>query len=115
MENRSGFDRHAVLVANSAGIIELWGGGAEKLFGYSAGEAVGQSLDLIVAEPYREQHWIGFRRAMESGISSLDGQSFDLPVQHRNGTAMAVKGQLVLLRDSVKSPIGAMAILAVPD
>src|ERR1700748_602098 len=112
MYTGSRLDRHAILVANSDGIIKMWGGGAEALFGYSAQEAVGQSLDLIVAEAYREPHWIGFRRAMETGISSLDGQSFDLPVQHRNGTAFAVKGQLVLLRDSEKRPIGAMAILA---
>ncbi|MGH9185578.1 MAG: PAS domain S-box protein [Acidimicrobiales bacterium] len=45
---------------------------ATELFGYSAGEAVGASLDLIVPEEFRERHWAGFRRAIETGECHLD-------------------------------------------
>jgi len=38
----------AVVAADRSGIIRLWNPGAERIFGHRAGEAVGQSLDLII-------------------------------------------------------------------
>jgi PAS domain S-box-containing protein len=35
----------AVLIADREGIIRYWNTGAERIFGYAAGEAVGRSLD----------------------------------------------------------------------
>jgi len=40
----------AVVYADAAGTIRLWNGAAAALFGYSAAEALGQSLDLIIPE-----------------------------------------------------------------
>jgi PAS domain S-box-containing protein len=42
------------------GIIRPWNAAASTVFGYSAAEAVGQSLDLIVPEQFRVRHWDGF-------------------------------------------------------
>ena len=44
----------------------------------------------------------------------MEGQSFDLPVQHRNGEILACPATFVLVRDGQKNIIGAMAILAPP-
>ena len=38
----------ALIYANASGIIELWNAAAVSLFGYRPGEALGQSLDLII-------------------------------------------------------------------
>ena len=40
----------AVIFADRQGVVRLWNRGAETMFGYSAAEATGQSLDLIIPE-----------------------------------------------------------------
>jgi PAS domain S-box-containing protein len=107
-------DSHAIVIADRSGTIRLWSGGAEKLFGYAASEAVGQTLDLIVPEEFRDQHWNGFRRAMASGRAQYEGQPSDLPVKCRNGQT-TFPGLFVLLRDARKNVIGAMAIFMAAD
>src|SRR5256885_17246595 len=62
----------AIIFADSAGVIRLWNHAAEALFGYSAAEAVGQTLDLIVPESLRAAHWAGFRRAVQQGRFTND-------------------------------------------
>src|SRR5262245_47180538 len=51
----------AVIFADREGAIRLWNRGAEAMFGYSAAEALGKSLDLIVPERHRSRHWEGYR------------------------------------------------------
>jgi PAS domain S-box-containing protein len=57
----------AIIFADCAGVIRLWNRAAEAMFGHGAAEAIGQTLDLIVPEPYRVAHWAGFSRAVERG------------------------------------------------
>jgi PAS domain S-box-containing protein len=104
----------AIVVADTSGKIQLWSEGAERLFGHSSREAVGQSLDLIVPDEYRGPHWEGFRRAMSSGAAKMEAQPFDLPIACRQGAAVA-HGTFVLLRDAHKAVIGAMAIFDVAE
>jgi PAS domain S-box-containing protein len=103
-------DDHAIVGADASGVIQLWSNGAEKLFGYASAQAVGRSLDLIVPEQYRNQHWNGFRNAMANGSSKLDGQSTEIPVKCRDGAMTVFKGAFMLLRNADKKVIGAMVI-----
>jgi PAS domain S-box-containing protein len=43
----------AVIFADRQGVVRLWNRGAETMFGYSADEALGQRLDLIIPERFR--------------------------------------------------------------
>ena len=56
-----------IIAADRDGMITLWNPGAERIFGYSADEAVGQSLDLIIPERQRPAHWQGFSEVMRTG------------------------------------------------
>ena len=40
----------AIIFGDRDGIIRLWNSGAEAMFGYTAQEAVGHSMDLIIRE-----------------------------------------------------------------
>ncbi|MBV9134077.1 MAG: PAS domain S-box protein [Chloroflexi bacterium] len=44
-----------------------WSSAATELFGFSADEAVGAKVDLIVPPDYRDRHWSGFHRVMNGG------------------------------------------------
>ena len=57
----------ALVYADRDGKIVRWNQAAFSLFGYSAAEALGQSLDLIIPERLRAVHWTGFDSAMASG------------------------------------------------
>jgi PAS domain S-box-containing protein len=59
----------SIVFADPQGTIRLWNAGAEAMWGYTATEAVGQRLDLIVPERFRADHWAGYESAM---VWSLD-------------------------------------------
>ncbi len=55
--------RDAVIVADAAtGTIVLWNPAAETLFGYTAAEVVGRSIELLVPERLRARHREGLAR-----------------------------------------------------
>lgn len=99
---------HAVITADTDGVISQWNRGALVLFGYRADEAIGSSLDLIVPEHLQEAHWTGFHRAMkEPKIKDL---AADLPVRCADGEVRSFAGRLLVLSDGLGTAIGAMAI-----
>lgn len=103
-------DRSAVVIADAEGVIRFWSGGAEKAFGYAAAAAVGQTLDLIVPEQYRPQHWMGFRRAVVAGAAAVEGQVNPFPVLHADGTIAPFPGRLTLIRQAGGQVVGAMVV-----
>ncbi|MCK9247528.1 MAG: PAS domain S-box protein [Solirubrobacteraceae bacterium] len=60
----------AVIYADREGRIRRWSRGCVALFGFTAEEALGQSLDLIVPERLRDAHWRGFHAAIERGATA---------------------------------------------
>ena len=54
---------YAVVSADRDGIIRDWNAVAESIFGHAASEAIGRSLDLIIPEEERGDHWRNYRRA----------------------------------------------------
>lgn len=103
-------DRIAIVIADTAGIIQFWSKGAEEAFGHSAQDAKGQTLDLIVPEEFRDSHWSGFRRAMLSNAAAMEGRPSLFPVRGANGRTEKVSGKLTLLRAEDDSVVGAMVI-----
>ena len=65
----------AVVVADTAGTICFWNAAAERVFGWTAEEAVGASLDLIIPERQRPRHWEGYQRVMATGTTSTAATS----------------------------------------
>jgi hypothetical protein len=53
----------AVIAADARGTIVSWNHGAQTIFGYSEGEAVGRPLTFLMPERYREAHGQGLARA----------------------------------------------------
>ncbi len=60
----------ALIMVNPKGEIESFNGAAEKMFGFSAQEIVGQSVTRIIPEPYRQKYSQGFKKFMkEQGLA----------------------------------------------
>jgi PAS domain S-box-containing protein len=107
-------DTHAIVASDREGKIHLWSPGAEKLFGWSAAEAVGRSLDLL-PEPARARHWKAFHAAMAAGSSRLHDAATELPVRCKDGSAKTFPARFLFLRDGKDRAVGAMALYAPPE
>ena len=55
----------AIVASDKDGIIRFWNPGAERIFGYTSGDAIGQSLDIIIPERLRARHWLGYRQVID--------------------------------------------------
>jgi PAS domain S-box-containing protein len=93
------------------GIIRLWNSGAEAIFGYSAEEAIGETLDLIVPEKLREKHWEGYRKVMATGVTKYGSDVLAVPAIKRDSSRLSVEFTIVLLQDDTGKPIGTAAIM----
>jgi PAS domain S-box-containing protein len=101
---------HAIVVVDTDGHITWWSPGAEALFGHSAADALGQSLDLIVPGALRERHWAGFRRAMQT--PEVKNLAADIPVLCADGRVQQFAGRLLVLSDGLGVALGAVGIFA---
>jgi PAS domain S-box-containing protein len=90
----------AIIVADHAGVIRFWNAAAQELFGYSAAEALGQSLDLIVPAPQRARHWDGYRTVMQTGVTRYGRELLAVPAVRKDGARVSVEFYVVLLRDA---------------
>ena len=86
-----------IVVADADGTIRFWNGGAETIFGFSAEEAVGQSLDLIIPEPQRARHWAGYRTVMATGVTRYGTQLLAVPAVRKDGARISLEFSVVLL------------------
>jgi PAS domain S-box-containing protein len=90
----------AIVATNREGHITFWNPGAERIFGFAADEAVGQSLDLIIPENLRARHWEGFHHVMKTGVSRYgDGDLLSVPGLAKDGRRISVEFTIVMLRD----------------
>src|SRR4029077_4321555 len=101
----------AIVVTDPAGIIRLWNDGAARMFGYSADETMGQSLDMIIPEKLRERHWKGYFQTMATGHTRYGDKLLSVPATHRDGQRLSIEFSVALLRDDADQIVGISAIM----
>jgi PAS domain S-box-containing protein len=101
----------AIVAADRTGVIRLWSSGAEAMFGYTAEEALGQTLDLIIPERLRARHWTGYDEAMAHGTTRYARQVLAVPAVRKDGSSLSVEFTVALLREPGGELFGPAAIL----
>ncbi len=102
----------AILATDRSGVIEFWNPGAERIFGFSAGQAVGRSLDIIIPENLRARHWRGWAHAIETGQSRYSaGELLSVPALTADGRRISVEFTIAILKDDDGRTDGVAAIL----
>ncbi len=101
----------AIMFADRQGIIRLWNQGAERVFGHTAEQAIGQSLDLIIPEKLRSRHWDGYHKTMATGVTRYGSEMLSVPATHRDGTRLSTEFSIVMLVDDDNRPFGVAAIM----
>ena len=102
----------AILATDRQGVIRFWNRGAIRIFGFTAEEAIGASLDLIIPERLRKRHWDGHERVMASGETRYGaGDLLAVPAVAKGGRQISVEFTIILLQDSKRRVVGMAAIL----
>jgi PAS domain S-box-containing protein len=102
----------AVIASDREGRITWWSPGAERIFGFTAGEALGASLDLIIPEPQRARHWEGYDRVMATGVSRYGaGDLLAVPAMRRDGTRISLEFTITPIKDAGGAMMGMVSIL----
>ena len=71
--------------------ILLWNPGAERIFGYTEKEIIGQSLLKIVPERYRKAKEKGFERFIKAGLGPVIGKTLELEGLRKDGTEVPIE------------------------
>jgi PAS domain S-box-containing protein len=103
--------QEAIIFADRSGVIRLWNAGAQEIFGYSADEAMGQTLDLIIPERLRARHWEGYHDVMATGRTRYGRELLAVPALRKDGTRISLEFTIVLLRDNKGEIVGTAALI----
>src|SRR3954447_8148226 len=95
----------AVICVDPSGAIIRWNPACLALFGYSAGEALGQSVDLIIPQHLRSAHWKGFDAAMASGALKLQGRPTLTRALHKSGRKLYVEMTFAIVKGATESEV----------
>lgn len=87
----------AIIAVGKDGKIILWNPAAQRVFGFTAADALGQSLDLIIPERFRERHWNGFNQVMLTGQTRYGADVLRVPALHKDGRALSIAFTVALV------------------
>ena len=91
--------RDAIVVSDTNGVLRLWNTGAEYIFGYTAEEALGQPLDLIIPDRFRDRHWDGYARVMDTAYTKYKAELLAVPALTKYGKRISIEFTITLLQD----------------
>jgi PAS domain S-box-containing protein len=101
----------AIVVSDAAGKITLWNPAAARIFGFTAAEAVGQSMDLIVPERLRKRHWDGYHETMRTGITKYGTDLLRVPAVDKAGRTLSIAFTVAMLNDAAGKPESIVAVI----
>jgi PAS domain S-box-containing protein len=101
----------AVLFGDREGRIRFWNAGAEATFGWTAAEALGQSMDLIIPERLRGRHWEGWEKVMATGTTRYGRELLAVPAARKDGSPLSIEFTIQLVRSEAGEILGAAAIV----
>ena len=82
----------AVVVMDDDGKIVGWNSGAERTFGWSAGEVIGRTLSETIVPPvHRAGHERGLAHYHASGEGPVLGKRIEVPARRRDGSEVPVE------------------------
>jgi PAS domain S-box-containing protein len=101
----------AVIISDADGNITLWNPAAERKFGFTQSEALGQSLDLIIPERLRGRHWEGYQKSMATGQTRYDNDVLRVPAVDKAGRSLSIAFTVALLYSPERELTGIVAVI----
>ena len=101
----------AIVVCDASGAITLWNPAAERMFGFTESEALGQSLDLIIPQRQRQRHWDGYHKTMQTGQTRYGHDVLRVPALHKDGRALSIAFTVAILYSAEQTVTAIVAII----
>ena len=101
----------AIIAADAEGAIVLWNAAAERIFGFTEAEAIGQSLDMITPERHRKRHWQGYEKTMRTGETRYGADVLRVPALKKDGRPLSIAFTVAMLRDHDEKVTAIIAII----
>ena len=93
----------AIILANDKGEIIYWGAGAEKMFGYTAAEALGQPRFFILPARFHESDQQYFQKYSAADEVPLSGRIVGFNCKRKDGTEFPAEGSFAISRHGSES------------
>jgi PAS domain S-box-containing protein len=87
----------ALVVCDREGRVIVWNAAAERLFGWTEAEAMGQRMDMIVPERLRQRHWDGYDKSMETGKTRYAHDVLRVPAVNKAGQDLSIAFTVFML------------------
>ena len=81
----------AMIVIDEHGVMQSFSSAAERLFGYSTAEAVGQNVKILMPAPYRENHDGYMQRYKDTGERRIIGIGRVVVGQRKDGSTFPME------------------------
>lgn len=101
----------AVMVCDAQGLIMLWNPAAERMFGFTEADALGQSMDMIIPQRQQKRHWDGYHKTMQTGITKYGHDLLKVPALHKDGHTLSIAFTVSLLLAADGSVKGIAAVV----
>lgn len=90
---RSIFDTapEAMIVINERGIIQSYGASAERLFGWRPTEVIGRNINVLMPQPFRDQHDGYLQRYLATGEKRIIGIGRIVAGQRKDGSTFPME------------------------
>jgi two-component system, LuxR family, sensor kinase FixL len=81
----------AMIVINEQGLVQSFSAAAERLFGWTAGEMIGQNVNTLMPSPYREAHDGYLARYLTTGERRIIGIGRVVVGRRRDGSTFPME------------------------
>ncbi|MFT5377867.1 MAG: PAS domain S-box-containing protein [Candidatus Latescibacterota bacterium] len=81
----------AFIIIDDRCIVQVCNPATERIFGYSAGEVIGQNVSLLMPEPFHSEHDGYVGRYMVTGVKTIIGTSREVEGRRRDGSFFPVR------------------------
>ena len=99
------------MVCDAQGAITQWNRAAERIFGFTEADALGQSLDMIIPTRQRQRHWEGYHKTMETAVTKYGADLLRVPALHKDGHTLSIAFTVSMLFSADEKVSGIVAIV----
>jgi two-component system sensor kinase FixL len=79
-----------IVTLDARGRIESVNRAAEQMFGYEARELIGRNINVLMPEPYRDEHKGYVERYVATGEDTICGAGREVPAQRKDGSEFPI-------------------------